>query len=77
MKLFVWEGCLKTGAYHEDGSAVCIAATLKEAVALLPPKDGMYGYDFQGPAKKTPPTRVISVGDAPPQVILTNAGCDC
>lgn len=75
MRLYVWQECLKTGAYHEDGSAFVIAETLKQARNLVPKQHDYYSY--HSAVLTTKPTKTIPIVGAKAQVVALESGCDC
>lgn len=80
MKLFVWNGNLATGAYHEDGGCGVIAETLDKAIALLEKQDNSKDnfYNFASAAKKTEVHAVVEVSvDEKPRIVWMYSGCDC
>ena len=85
MKLIGWFGCLDTGAYHADGTAVVIAKDKEAAIAALEKydedaraNDGYASYWYGAPARRCKSEPVeIEIGRAKPQVVGVEAGCDC
>lgn len=80
MKLFIWQENVHNGAYHADGSAVVIAATIERAKELVAAKEAdpeaVTSYKWAANLDDAPEVRELPENVAEQVVILT-AGCDC
>ena len=80
MKMFIWNGNLETGAYHQDGGCGVIANSVSEAVKLLALDEASphETYRYAEAAKNTPPHATIEVSSTEdPRVVWRYEGCDC
>ena len=77
MRLYIWSENIDNGAYHGDASAVVLAESVSDALALLQKHDEGEEYQFYKAGNAlVKDVREIEI-PTEPTVVLITTGCDC